>query len=51
MERSLGPPAVPFLTPFLGEGSRTKTDYRKKGALTLTSLEDLGSTQVGAKVL
>ena len=30
------------LLPFLREGSRTKTDYRKKGTLILTSLlEDL----------
>ena len=26
----LGPPAMPFLTPFLGQGSPTKIDYRKK---------------------
>ena len=34
---------VPFLTPFLGEGSPTKIDYRKRnGTLILTSLlEDL----------
>ena len=38
----LGPPVVPFLTPFLGEGSPTKMDYRKNGTLILTSLlEDL----------
>ena len=37
----LGPPVVPF-PPSLGEGSPTKTDYRKKGTLILTSLlEDL----------
>ena len=37
----LGPPVVPFY-PFLGEGSPTNTDYRKKAALILTSLlEDL----------
>ena len=37
----LGPPVVPFY-PFCGEGSPTKIDYRKKGALILTSLpEDL----------
>ena len=37
----LGPPVVP-LYPFLGEGSPTKRDYRKKGTLILTSLlEDL----------
>ena len=30
---------MPFLTPFVGwEGSPTKIDYRKKGALILTSL-------------
>ena len=28
----LGPPAVPFLTPFFGEGSPTKIDDRKKGS-------------------
>ena len=34
-------PAVPFY-PFLGEGSPTKMDYRKKATLILTSLlEDL----------
>ena len=34
-------PVVPFY-PFLGEGSRTKIDYRKKGTLILSSLlEDL----------
>ena len=33
---TLGPPVVPVY-PFLGEGSSTKTDYRKKGALVLTS--------------
>ena len=32
----LGPPVVPFY-PFLGEGSPTKTDYRKKGTLIPTS--------------
>ena len=38
---SLGPPVVPFY-PFLGEGSPTKIDYRKKVTLILTSLlEDL----------
>ena len=38
----LGPPVVPCY-PFLGEGSPTKIDYRKKvGTLILTSLlEDL----------
>ena len=29
---------MPFLTPFLGEGSPTKIDYGKKGTLILTSL-------------
>ena len=29
----LGPPVVPFLTPFLGEGSPTKIDYREKDTL------------------
>ena len=39
----LGPPVVPFY-PFLGESSPTKIDYRKKGALILTSLlEDLAN--------
>ena len=38
---SVGPPVVPF-SPFLGERSPTKIDYRKKGTLMLTSLlEDL----------
>ena len=40
----LGPPArCPFLTPFLGEGSPTRIDHRKKqGSLIQTSLlEDL----------
>ena len=41
LQRSLlGPPVVPFY-PFWGEGSPTKIDYRKKGTLILTSLEDL----------
>ena len=35
----LGPPVVPF-HPFLGEGSPTKIDYAKKGALVLTTLQD-----------
>ena len=40
--QQLGPPVVPFY-PFLGEGSPTKIDYRRKGTLILTSLlEDLG---------
>ena len=38
IELILGPPVVPFLTPFLGEGSPTKVDYRKLGTLILTSL-------------
>ena len=45
-EGLLGPPVVPFLTPFFGwEGSSTKIDYSKKvGTLILTSLpEDLVS--------
>ena len=34
---------MPF-SPFLGEGSPTKMDYRKKGSLILTSLlEDLAN--------
>ena len=39
----LGPPArCPFTVSFLGEGFPTKVDYRKQGALILTSLlEDL----------
>ena len=38
----LGPPVVPFSPLFLGEGSSTKIDYRKKGTLILESLlEDL----------
>ena len=37
----IGPPVMPFY-PFLGEGSPTKIDYRKKGTLILTFLlEDL----------
>ena len=40
-----GLPVVPFY-PFLGEGSPSKIDYRKKGTLILTSLlEDLGMFQ------
>ena len=39
----LGPPVVPFYT-FLGEGSPTKIDYRRKGTLVLASLlEDLAN--------
>ena len=38
----LGPPVVPFLTLFWGEGSPTKIDYRKSWyQLILSSLEDL----------
>ena len=33
--------AVVARCPFLGEGSPTKIDYRKKGTLILTLLEDL----------
>ena len=34
----LGPPArCPFSPTFFGEGSPTKIDHRKKGALILTS--------------
>ena len=41
VDDQLGPPVVPFY-PVFGEGSPTKRDYRKKGALVLTSkLEDL----------
>ena len=33
---------MPFLTPFMGEGSPTNINYSKKGTLILTSLlEDL----------
>ena len=39
--KKLGAPVVPFY-PFVGEGSPTKIDYKKKGTLILTSLlEDL----------
>ena len=34
---------MPFLTPFLGEGSPTNIDYRKKGTLILTSLLEVES--------
>ena len=34
---SLGPPVATFY-PFFGEGSPTKTDYRKKGTLILSFL-------------
>ena len=35
-------PSTALLSPFLGEGSPTNIDYRKKGTLSLTSLlEDL----------
>ena len=38
----LGPPSSALFTLFLGEGSPTKIDYRRKGAPILTSLlEDL----------
>ena len=33
---------MPFTVSFLGEGSPTKIDYRKKGTLILTALLDLG---------
>ena len=48
----LGPPVVPFLTPFLGEGSTTKIDYRKKtGAFILSSLlEELAKQVVKPRV-
>ena len=50
---TLGPP-VPFY-PFLGEGSPTKIDYRKKDTLILTSrLDDLAGVfhqQLGLKPL
>ena len=43
MKCVLGPPArCPFTVSFLGEGSPTTIDYRKKGTLILNSpLEDL----------
>ena len=42
----LGPPIVPFY-PFLGEGSPTKTNYRKKATLIQTSvLEELVVVEV-----
>ena len=42
--QGLGPPVVPFYS-FLGEGSPSKTDYRQKGTLILTSLlEDVGGS-------
>ena len=37
LDHGLGPPVVPF-NPFLGEGSPTKIDCKKKGTLILTSL-------------
>ena len=41
---------MPFLTLFLGEGSPTQMDYRKKGTLILTSLlEDLDCCFGGAQ--
>ena len=45
MFRFLGPLVVPFY-PFLGEGSPTEMDYRKKGYpySNLSNLEDLGLT-------
>ena len=39
--KQVGPPVVPVLTLCLGEGSPTKIDHRKKGALILASLVDL----------
>ena len=39
---------MPFVTPFFGEGSPTKIDYRNKGTLILTSLlEDLAGKPKG----
>ena len=47
----LGPPVVPFY-PFLGEGSPTKIDYRRKGILTLSSLlEDLEKITLKSKFI
>ena len=45
-------PVVPFLTRFFfgWEGSPTQIDCRKKGALILTSLLDLGCELVGEKL-
>ena len=39
--RKLGPPVVPFLTLFLGEGSPTKIDYRKKLVPNYSNLSNL----------
>ena len=39
--RILGPPVVPF-SPLFGEKSPTKIDYRKKGLILTSLLEDLG---------
>ena len=38
LPRSPMVPVVPFLPTFLGEGSPTKIDCRKKGTLEITSL-------------
>ena len=40
---------MPFLTFFLGEGSPTKIDYRRKGTLILSSLLE-GLVQQRAKL-
>ena len=43
LDAELGPPARCPFSPFFGwEGSPTKIEYRKKGTLILSSLEDLG---------
>ena len=42
---SLGPPVVPFLTLFGGEGSPTKTDVLKKLVPTYSNLFTGGPTQ------
>ena len=46
----LGRPVVPFY-PFLGEGSPTQINYRRKGDLILSSLlEDLVSDKLGVSL-
>ena len=46
MPADLGPPVVPFHF-FLGEGSPTKIDYRRKGTLLLEDLETFRSRAGG----
>ena len=44
-------PSSALLSPFLGEGSPTKIDYRKRGTLILTSLlEDLEAQKSGSMI-